>query len=149
MSPEDFEQYIHEHIPVTAAMDFSVSEYSDTRIVLSAPLDTNINHRQSVFGGSISSLLIMSAWAYMYAILQTLGEKGTIVIQNSNVNYYKPIRNDFQAESIEAEKSEYERFVRMLKKFGKSRMIVRSKITEDGEALASFSGSFVVVKKTK
>ena len=49
------EQYLHAHIPLSAAMGVSVVQVADEAITLSAPLEPNINHRDTVFGGSASA----------------------------------------------------------------------------------------------
>ncbi|PSB47247.1 YiiD C-terminal domain-containing protein, partial [Chamaesiphon polymorphus] len=62
VSCTDVEQYLHEHIPLSKAMAVSVSSIDSSGVILSAPLQPNINHRSTVFGGSISAVSVLSAW---------------------------------------------------------------------------------------
>ena len=52
MDTPEVQTYLHDHIPLSAAMGAGVSQ-ADTEIVrLSAPLEPNLNHRATAFGGS-------------------------------------------------------------------------------------------------
>ena len=85
MKPTDIEQYLHEHIPISMAMGVRVLEAQYHRIVLSAPLSNNINHRATVFGGSASSLAILSAWTLVHFRLLQDQIHPRLVIQNNTM----------------------------------------------------------------
>lgn len=61
MNPQALEQYLHDHIPLSKAMQVSVLEASQERVILMAPLAPNINHTESVFGGSASAVATLAA----------------------------------------------------------------------------------------
>ena len=67
MSPIELEQYLHEHIPLSKAMQVSVLAAEEAAVLLAAPLAPNINHRATVFGGSASAVAIFSAWLLLHA----------------------------------------------------------------------------------
>ena len=48
----EVEQYLHRHIPLSAAMGIRVRLATPHRVELWAPLAPNINHQSTVFGGS-------------------------------------------------------------------------------------------------
>jgi thioesterase domain-containing protein len=50
MSSADLQQYLHEHIPLSKAMSVKVVSVDLDTVMLSAPLQPNINHRETVFG---------------------------------------------------------------------------------------------------
>ena len=56
MTPSELQRYLHEHIPLTAAMEVKVVSCGPDAAHLSAPLAPNINHRDTAFGGSASAL---------------------------------------------------------------------------------------------
>jgi thioesterase domain-containing protein len=62
MTPIELERYLHEHIPLSHAMRVGVVTVDAGTVVLRAPLEPNINHRETVFGGSASALAILAAW---------------------------------------------------------------------------------------
>lgn len=69
MTPSDLEAYLHSHIPLSAAMQVHVDEVTGEHVRLSAPLAPNINHRETVFGGSASALSILSARSLLHVRL--------------------------------------------------------------------------------
>ena len=56
MNPAALAAFLHEKIPLSAAMDVSVVSASASEVVLEAPLDPNINVHGTMFGGSVSTL---------------------------------------------------------------------------------------------
>lgn len=52
MSPAELENYLHHQLPLSKVMQVSVLNLSTDSVVLSAPLEPNINHCGTVFGGS-------------------------------------------------------------------------------------------------
>ena len=61
MDTKSLENYLHEHIPLSKAMGVTVRSVSGEAVTLAAPLAPNINHRETVFGGSASALAILAA----------------------------------------------------------------------------------------
>lgn len=64
MSPGKLQQYLHDHIPLSKAMQITVERISPESVTLSAPLAPNINHRDTLFGGSASTAAILAAWSF-------------------------------------------------------------------------------------
>ena len=56
MDARELEAYLHDRIPLSRAMAIAVVEAGPERVRLAAPLAPNINHRDTVFGGSAASL---------------------------------------------------------------------------------------------
>lgn len=148
MNKTEFEKYLHDHIPVTKAMGFTVEEYSLGRIKIKAPFKENINHRLSVFGGSISSILIMAGWAYVRKIMERIDPDSIIVIHKNTVEYHLPIISSFTAEVKKVNKKQVDSFIEMYQKYGKGRLSIESEIDGNNHVLANFKGTFVVLKKT-
>ena len=86
MRPGELAQYIHEHIPLSKAMAVSVVAVEDDAITLQAPLEPNLNHRQTVFGGSASALAILASWALLHVRLQAAGIADRLVINATPLN---------------------------------------------------------------
>ena len=61
MTPSELQTYLHQHIPLFQAMQVTVVEASLQQVVLTAPVAPNINHRETVFGGSASAVAILAA----------------------------------------------------------------------------------------
>jgi thioesterase domain-containing protein len=85
MNPKELEQYLHEHIPLSQAMQVSVLDAKEDCVVLSAPLAPNINHTETIFGGSASAVAILAAWSLVHVRLKGAGIAYSIVIQRNTM----------------------------------------------------------------
>ena len=97
MTPVQLQDYLHQHIPLSQSMGVSVLECGPSRVVLAAPLAPNINHRDTVFGGSASAVAILAAWAMLYLTLSRHGLGGRLVIQRNSMDYLAPMAGSFTA----------------------------------------------------
>lgn len=140
------EHYLHEHIPLSAAMEVSVVSIEESGVVLSAPLAPNINHRNTVFGGSISTLAILSAWTFVHVQLKTLNIPSRIVIQSNSLEYTNPATGDFQAHCLAPDSIAWQRFINTLTKRGKGRISLSSDVYSNGLLVGQFQGKYVALK---
>jgi len=99
MTTDEVQQYLYDHIPLSKAMQVSVVAMSDAEVLLSAPLAPNINHRDTVFGGSASALAILAAWSLLYVRLRNAGVECRIVIQRNTMEFQLPMDGEFFARS--------------------------------------------------
>jgi len=146
--PADLERYIHEHIPLSHAMGVSVLSVAADAVVLQAPLAPNINHRQTVFGGSASALAILAGWALVHVRLRSAGMAERLVIQRNTMEYQHPIRGQFTARAVLAQPDRWKPFLAMLARKGKARVSVLAVLEEMDRVAASFSGEFVAFRGT-
>ncbi|MBT9316045.1 thioesterase domain-containing protein [Leptothoe spongobia TAU-MAC 1115] len=142
------EQYLHEHIPLSKAMEVTVTSIDQTSVILSAPLAPNINHRNTVFGGSISTLAILSAWTFVHVRLQTLNMPSRIVIQSNSLEYTNPALGDFQAHCLAPDSKSWQRFINTLSKHGKGRITLSSEVYSNEVLVGKFQGKYVALKPT-
>ncbi|MDY6978279.1 MAG: YiiD C-terminal domain-containing protein [Pseudomonadota bacterium] len=143
MLQNELEAYLHEHIPLSKAMAVSVVEPGPENIVLSAPLAPNINHRETVFGGSASALATLAAWSLLHVRLRSEGFTSRLVIQRNMMEYDLPIDGTFTARASMEDVTQWSRFVRMLSRRGKARVAVTSVLAYNGQVAGRFSGEFV------
>jgi len=137
--------YLHEHIPLTAHLG-AVAEYYDGETVrLSAPLEPNLNHRNTAFGGSISALAILSGWTLLHLKLREAGICNRLVIQQSSLDFLDPIADDFRAECTLPPKEAWQRFLNTLRRRGRARIKVESRIVAGAGTGGRHEGSYVAV----
>ena len=117
-------------------MQASVVSLTPESTTLSAPLDPNLNHRETAFGGSVAALAILSGWAHVHFRLRGEGFETHTVIQDSSVRYNKPIEGAFAATCGDIDAEDWTRFVRTLSRKGKARIHVVATIESGGEAAA-------------
>lgn len=145
MHPKELEHYLHEHIPLSRAMQVSVVSLDQGGVLLAAPLAPNINHRETVFGGSASALAILAAWSLLHVRLLDAGAPSRVVIQRNSMDYELPMAGTFTARSSLAEPEAWPQFLRMLSRRGKARARVSSVLECAGEMAGRFSGEFVAL----
>lgn len=145
MDARELETYLHVHIPLSAAMHVTARDAQADFVVLEAPLLPNINHRETVFGGSASALAILAAWSLMRVRLDHIEPAPRIVIRRNSVEYDAPMLTSFSATATFAEPDAWPRFLQILGRRGKSRAVVRCSLESGGEQVGSFEGEFVAV----
>ena len=145
MEAKILEQYLHDHIPLSRSMQVSVVSVGEESVVLSAPLAPNINHRDTVFGGSASALAILAAWSLLQTRLQGAGINCRLVIQSNTMEYHLPILDEFTARALIEQADAWKRFVAMLKRKGKARIAVTSILEQGGKIVGSLTGEFVAL----
>lgn len=145
MNLRELETYLHEHIPLSFAMQVSVLGATQDQVTLGAPLAPNINHRETVFGGSASALAILSAWALVHTKLAAAGFKSTLVIQRNTMSYEQAISGSFSAKATAPSAEAWQSFTRMLQRKGRARITVASVLMQEGQAAGHFEGDFVAL----
>lgn len=146
MSPIALQQYLYEHIPLSKAMQVAAVYVARESVVLSAPLAPNINHRETVFGGSASALAILSAWSLLQVRLQAEHAGCRLVIQRNTMEYELPIQGEFSARSSLPQPEQWPSFLRLLSRRGKARIAVIAVVEYLGRPAGVFSGEFVALK---
>lgn len=147
MTPSEFEQFLHQEIPLTAAMQVTVISMGDDGVVLQAPLAPNINPHGTVFGGSASTLAILAAWCAVHVKLRTAGIVASEVIQSNTMEYLRPITGTFTARASLKNPDEWEPFVRMLSRRGKGRVEAMVLLEQEGELVGRLHGQLVALRE--
>ena len=142
----EFERYLHAQIPLTQAMAISVMRVDDQSVRLRAALAPNLNHQQSAFGGSIATLAITAAWAYVHVRLRREGWASTVVIQRNSVDFLAPARNDIEAHCAAPSALQWARFIDVLKLKGKARIDMHAAVEAGDVLVARFEGRYVALR---
>jgi thioesterase domain-containing protein len=147
LSQRELRQYLHDHIPLSKAMGVQVVEASPDGVTLAAPLAPNINHRETVFGGSASAVAMLAAWALLRVRLEAEGINARVVIQSNAMSFEKPITADFIARCAVDDATTWNRFIETLRRRHWARMHLTSTLFCREERVALFEGDFVAVAK--
>ena len=137
------ERYLHEQIPLSVAMGVRVSTASLEQVRLSAPLAPNVNHSETLFGGSAAALATLAAWALLHARVERAGLRARLVIQRSRMEYERPIPGDFEAVCRFSDELAWERFRITLVRRGRARLRLTAHLLYQAERMAAFEGEFV------
>jgi thioesterase domain-containing protein len=145
MTPQALEHYLHAHIPLSKAMQVRVADANPESIVLAAPLAPNINHRETLFGGSASAIAILAAWSLLHVRLLGEGIATKLVIQRNTMSYEAPIAGDFTAIARLETPHNWALFKRTLTRRGKARIGVLSELHYAGQVAGRLEGEFVAL----
>ena len=145
MNAAELEAYLHGHIPLSAAMQVSVDAVAADGVTLRAPLAPNINHRETVFGGSASAIAILAAWSLLHTRLLAEGITARLVIQSNTMDYDAPILGEFSARSSLEAPEQWPRFTRTLARMGRARMRAVAVLESDGQVVGRLTGEFVAL----
>ena len=141
----ELQDYLHHHIPLSRAIGISVTRADEGGVTLEAPLEPNVNHRSTVFGGSAVSTAILACWSLVWVRLQSTDPGGRIVIHRSEMDYVRPLTGTFTASALPPSDVLWDRFLEVLQRRGKSRIHLDALVRNaDGTEAGRFHGSYVV-----
>ena len=146
-APADVEAYLYRHIPLSEAMGLRVREAGPDRVVLAAPLGPNVNHQSTMFGGSESAALILSAWTLLHVRLGARGFRGRLVIQRNDVEYLAPATGDALVTCDAPGPAAWAGFDALLDRRGRGRMSLAATLTCGDVVAAQFEGVYVAIRE--
>lgn len=145
MSARELEAYLHRHIPLSKAMAVTVVAADEDTVTLSAPLEPNVNHRGTVFGGSASALAMLAAWALLHTRLTAAGIRSALVVRRNTMDFRAPLTGEFTARASLVEPEAWPAFVARLERKGKAKIEARAVLEHDGVIAGELRGEFVAL----
>ena len=146
MTAKGLESFLHEKIPLSRAMQVNVVESGHARLILEAPLEANINHLGSAFGGSLHALPTLACYSTLWTIMREAGLDGHVVVKHSEASYRQPVKGRLRAVCARPVKSVVTRFMDDLRRNKKARMELKAVVEgENGKPAVEFSGTFVAL----
>ncbi|HEX4204025.1 MAG TPA: thioesterase domain-containing protein [Ktedonobacteraceae bacterium] len=137
------ETFYHE-IPITRHLGIHAESYEEGQLVLSAPLEPNINHKQTAFAGSLNALVTLAGWGQLWLILKERTLQGKIVIQDSSSNYIRPVDRNLVARCNRPEPEHIDFLQESLRKRGKARIELIAEIYNGEQLAVTFKGRYVI-----
>ena len=138
------QELLHGKIPITRALGVKVEDYDGQRLILSAPLDANVNHLGTAFGGSLNALAVLSGYGLLW--LELRDDECHIVIRQSSIYYERPVRGELRASCSLPEAEELAEFKQTFQQKGKARIALAATIEEQGVTAVRFRGTFVALR---
>jgi thioesterase domain-containing protein len=146
MAPAELEKFLHAKIPLTAAMGIRVVQTGPGHLILEAPLEPNVNHLGSAFGGALHTLPTLACYAALWTLLVDGGVDGHVIVKQSRADYRRPVRGTFRAVCARPPPRVAADFLDDLRRFKKARMDLESVVPgADGRNAVEFHGSFVAL----
>jgi len=142
------ENLIIDKIPVTRHLQFHIHLDEYDQPILEVPLQPNINHLGTAFGGSLSMLCTIEGWGCMYLLLEKYELIADILIQKNDMAFLSQVEDDFYVGCNLPAKPKLELFVRTFQRFGKARLPVTCYVKEKdkSETAALFNGLYAAVR---
>lgn len=134
-------------MPVTQRLRVRLVGFQDGAARLRAPLAANINHRGTAFAGSLNAIATLAGWATVWLALRERNVAAHIVVQDSSVNYLRPVTSDFEAACRAPPQAAVEHLVASVTRRGKGRIELHVSVhDDDGEAVV-FRGRYVALRE--
>ena len=141
------ESVLHHDIPLTRDMGLKVLDWHDQQLRLHLPLEANVNHKSTMFGGSLYCAAVLAGWGWLHLRLREEGiEDGHIVIQEGQISYPLPVTMDAIAICQAPGAAQWKKFLAMYRRYGRARLTLQSRIVnaEGAEDAVTFSGQYVL-----
>jgi thioesterase domain-containing protein len=81
----------HQTIPVSEFMQIAPLSFNDEVFTVTAPLTPNINLHQTMFAGSIYTLMTLTGWGMVWLQQKRLGITADIVLADAKIKYHAPV----------------------------------------------------------
>lgn len=143
MIEKEIEKYLYKNIPLSEAMGIQVELASSNKVILSAPFSKNINHKKTVFGGSLHAVATLACWSLLHINLKD--EQVQIVITKSDVAYHAPVDADFRVTCLMPELSAWQRFMKILQAKGKARIKLSASIYHKDRLAVEYQAEFAAI----
>ena len=138
---------LHGDIPLTREMGLEVLDWQGQALRLQLPLAANVNHKSTMFGGSLYCAAVLVGWGWLHMRLRELGiDDGHIVIQEGQINYPLPVTGAAVARCAAPDEKAWERFLTMYQRRGRARLTLQTTVCNVGrdEPAVIFSGQYVL-----
>ena len=142
---EALQQTLYDEIPITQQLRVVVGDYDGACLTLQAPLAENINHKGTIFAGSLNAVATLAGWSMVWLILKEADLTAKVIIQDSNINYTLPVTRNFTVSCLRPDAAQLTKFVASLQRRGKARIELATHIDEDGQRAVSFRGRYVAI----
>jgi thioesterase domain-containing protein len=142
---DELQKKLHNEIPLTKVMNIQIQTYNEKELITTAPLDININDKGTAFGGSLSTMTIISSWSLCWLISKELGfdSKNIVVIKNET-SYKKPVTKDIVCYTQKPSQQEIATLKEKLQTKKSASIKINSIIIEDNETCVEFQGYYVI-----
>lgn len=141
------QQVLHHDIPLTAEMGLQVLDWQAQRLRLTLPLAPNVNHKSTMFGGSLYCAAVLAGWGWLHLRLRELGiDDGHIVIQEGQISYPSPVTGTAVACCEAPPDKDWQRFLALYQRRGRARLTLQTTVANQGSEAAAvvFSGQYVL-----
>ncbi len=144
MQAQELENLLKTEIPIAAHLAIHSLHLANDELTLTLPLTPNINHKGTLFGGSLYSGCALACYGLFLSGLQVHSfTTKDIVIAEGNIRYRAPVQEDAKIRAQWNSREEKDHFFQTLKLRKKAKVLMTAQILVDEKICAEFSGYFV------
>lgn len=146
MNADALTAFLHRNIPLTAALGARVTFAQDGQIRIQAPLDPNLNHHGTAFGGSLAVMGILAGWVVLHQGLHDAGIEASLVVRHTALDYLQPVTGELVAYS-ELPSQAWTGFVEQLRRSRRARIEVASVLRCGDVDAVNARGTYVALPR--
>jgi len=147
MTEKELRNFLIDKIPVTESLGFEVLKLSPLEVQIKAPLSLNKNHMDSAFGGSLSTLMILTCYSWLFGVLGAHGSEFHIVIKDATTKFMIPVTEDIVVVCRAPDIADVKKFLDAYDKKGIARIKLNSCVELSNQSVAcQLEGTFVATK---
>ncbi|MBT8402504.1 MAG: thioesterase domain-containing protein [Gemmatimonadetes bacterium] len=147
-SARRLQRMLQDHIPLAREMGAEVQRWTGDVLELTAPLEPNLNHHGTFFGGSASALGILAGWSLVHLSCLEAGLDAEVVIQRVAVRYVAPAPGPVMARSYRPDPTAWRRFEAGYRRHGLARLRVRVELHCGGLQIARLETAYAAIRAT-
>ena len=126
-------------------MQLNLAAFDDTKLITKAPLDINVNDKGTAFGGSLSSMTIISAWCMSYLLAQKFNlDTKNIVVSQNETKFKRPVTKELVCHTFMPTHDELEQLKHRVATKGRGSITLYAHIIEDEKVCVEFEGTYVL-----
>ncbi len=145
MTPDELTDYLHDAIPLSASMGARAIGIEPGSVIVEAPLAPNLNHRGTVFGGSLSTLAILAGFSVVLLGLRAGGYEHRVVIHRNEYDYLLPAAGTFTA-TARLDDQRWSRFIETVRRRDRGRITIDADVSCGSLTVGHLSGTFAALQ---
>jgi thioesterase domain-containing protein len=143
----DLGRVLASELPITQHLGIAVARADADGVELALPLAPNRNHQGTMFAGSLNAVATLAGWAVVWLVVARAGLAAGIVIQDSTIDYLRPVTGDCLARCEPPLPAAREQFLAALARHRRARLALSVAITVGEKPAARFHGRFVALAR--
>lgn len=144
MLAKDLETLLKTEIPIAQAIGIRDLQLGEGSLTFTLPLQPNINHKGTLFGGSLYSAGALSCYGlFLLGLRNESVSTNNIVISEGSMRYLAPVNQDARVTALWSSAAERSRFFASLMSRKKARVPMKAVISIQDLICAEFTGEFV------
>ena len=118
-------------------------------VCLRAPLEPNLNHRATAFGGSLSALAILCCWVSVRLQVEGIEPIPQIVIQKNSIRYLRSVDDAFEASCRAPQSDEWRRLLDAYRRHRMGRIRLEAELKVNNLLAGRFRGDYVIQESSR